>query len=113
MLTALLAPLPPWRLAAGGADAAQPEELLLDALVGLREQGLAVGVFLDHVAQVAEVVDQQLHGTLALGLTLESGEQVENQILNLGTLDSLGEFEGAGQRDAARRLGFGSFNFIW
>src|SRR5262249_7204597 len=60
----------------------QAAHLLLQELIGAGEQGMVAGVFLDHVAQVAEIMDQQLQRSLALGLALQGLQQVEDHIFD-------------------------------
>src|SRR5712692_4101717 len=63
---------------------AQAADLLLQQLVGARQQRVVAGMLFDHVAQVAEVVDQQLHGAFPLGLALQRPQQIEDHVFDLG-----------------------------
>ena len=79
-------------------------DLALDHAVHPRQQRAILAVALDHVAEVAEVVDRELHGALPFPLALQRGEQIENEVLDFRALDLEGGLERTRERDVGTRL---------
>ena len=82
----------------------QPTDVILEKLIRASQQAGVVGVLFDHVTEITEIVDQQLNGSLPFPYSLQSLEQVENDVLDLGSLDLDRDLESALQIDAAIHL---------
>src|SRR5579862_5492175 len=78
---------------------AQTGDALLDEQIRFAEQRAVRAELLDHVAQVAEVVNETPHRALALAFSLEDAEELQYEILHFGAFDLQGRLEGARQRD--------------
>ena len=61
--------------------------------VGSREQGFIVGEFLDHITQVAEIVNQELDRLFTNHLFADDVEQVNDHVFQLGAFDVYGHFK--------------------
>ena len=61
--------------------------------VGSRQQGFIVGELLDHIAQVAEIVNQELDRLFTDHLIADHMEQVYNHVFQLGAFDVYSHFE--------------------
>ena len=86
---------------AGDAPSRQAADVALDQRVGARQQRLVLGVALDHVGQVAQVVDQELDRTLAPARAPHHAQHVDHHVLELRALEVDRHLERALERHAA------------
>src|SRR5579862_8938355 len=77
----------------------------IDQRVASREQRGVRRVAFNHVAQLAEVVDQQSQASLVLVGRLQRLQQIGYEILELGFLDFERDLERAIELDSGRRVG--------
>jgi len=67
-----------------------------------------IGVLFHHVREIAQVVEQQVHGPFSLGIAAQLVNQIQYDILDFRTLDFERQRKGTGKRDPLVGFAVGS-----
>ena len=90
-----------WRPAPSPTAPLEATQVTLEERVGPPQQNLVLGVALDHVGEITQVVEQELDGALAPPRAPHHAQHVDHDVLELRSLDVDGHLEGPLERHAA------------